>query len=769
MAVNFGDTIIEGGIEPSVKVQSPVQDNSAAVLAQGQARAWNEFGGALSAIGGIAGSIFKANQEAQGNSVLVRYENDLLDLADAVEQGTMKTNEAMVRARNIRRQYLGNSPALQTDFDKIWTNFVDTNGLGNVLRTGTQEQQAQDALTQEAFKLGYPSVEAYRQFQTSALKLQTLNTQLDTIKASGGIISETQRLEALSAVTGLANSAFPAAQKQIIDAQRAIEANPNNKAQIVEQLNLTIGSSIAQLDALGANADTAYITDPIKSLMTTFNQWANNEIENTVLENGIKYTQLQYESMFANDPTLGPFIAQSKLLNSVGLADSPLAQDLLNPQVIKALRDATDPTKSLNIINNSDDSERFTQSIIKAAEEGLADPAAIEEFKTVMGAVVDGVYENERTNKDGALGYKGSIEVLGNPAVKELLGDEPIPAAHADKFVQVIQDNYERELVPVIQKFWESVPISDPLASGATGVGVVGGIQNIPMNQLLDPVWNGNAVEFIPKPEYASNPRIQSLAADVNSGDNSIGIPLNNLINAYAYVSKVDAKTIYEQDFAGQLFGLGADGQPVPAPATTTTNRVDTGQEAAPETFTIGDFNAETLEPTAEYTAQNSSLRTDLPPIDSGGVDDVGVDFASYLPSIRAAESGGDDSAKNPLSTATGRYQFLRSTWNDLVNRYPNSGLTYEGRLDPQQQEVAIRLFTAENARQLQANGIGLNNGTLYAAHFLGSGDAVQVLNAPNTALVSSLVPKRVVDANPFLRGWDVADFKAWVNRKGNG
>lgn len=135
---------------------------------------------------------------------------------------------------------------------------------------------------------------------------------------------------------------------------------------------------------------------------------------------------------------------------------------------------------------------------------------------------------------------------------------------------------------------------------------------------------------------------------------------------------------------------------------------------------------------------------------------------SKYRPSSVPANS-----ARNPSSTATGRYQFLKSTWTGLVNKYPNSGLTYDGRLDPQQQEIAIRLFTAENARMLQASGIPLNNGTLYAAHFLGAADAVKVLNSGG-GLVSDYVPAKVINANKFLRGMSVAEFKRWAQRKGN-
>lgn len=138
--------------------------------------------------------------------------------------------------------------------------------------------------------------------------------------------------------------------------------------------------------------------------------------------------------------------------------------------------------------------------------------------------------------------------------------------------------------------------------------------------------------------------------------------------------------------------------------------------------------------------------------------------FDGYFEAIRAAESGGNDSAKNPNSTATGRYQFLTSTWNDLAKRYPQLGLT--DRNNPEQQEAAIRVFTRENAGRLADAGIPLSNGNLYAAHFLGSEDAIDVLNADDSTLVSEYVSPRVIKANPFLSGMTVADFKRWASTK---
>lgn len=148
---------------------------------------------------------------------------------------------------------------------------------------------------------------------------------------------------------------------------------------------------------------------------------------------------------------------------------------------------------------------------------------------------------------------------------------------------------------------------------------------------------------------------------------------------------------------------------------------------------------------------------------------DDAADPGGYFKAIRSAESGGNDFAKNPRSSATGRYQFTSGTWRGLMRKHPGLGLTVDGRSDPAQQERAIRVFTEENRKVLASSGIKITNGTLYAAHFLGSAGAVSVLQGNPDGLVSDYVSNDVIRANPFLRGMSVSQFAAWANRKAGG
>lgn len=122
-----------------------------------------------------------------------------------------------------------------------------------------------------------------------------------------------------------------------------------------------------------------------------------------------------------------------------------------------------------------------------------------------------------------------------------------------------------------------------------------------------------------------------------------------------------------------------------------------------------------------------------------------------YFSRTRSAESSGNDAARNPASTATGRYQFLEGTWADLMKSRPDLGLTLDGRNDPQQQDKAMRAFTSQNADVLRSKSIDPTDRNLYMAHFLGGGAAPNFINAVQqdpSVPATSLVRPAVVAAN---------------------
>lgn len=152
----------------------------------------------------------------------------------------------------------------------------------------------------------------------------------------------------------------------------------------------------------------------------------------------------------------------------------------------------------------------------------------------------------------------------------------------------------------------------------------------------------------------------------------------------------------------------------------------------------------------------------------------AGDAFSTLKRRIGVVESSGSDTAKNPRSSATGRYQFIGSTWLRLYrNRYGQNGLTdaqiLAKRTDGRVQEALMDDLLQHNADALEAAGIPVDAGNLYLAHFAGSGGARALHRASPNASARSVLGDAVVNANPFLERMSARDVIDWAARKMGG
>jgi hypothetical protein len=149
---------------------------------------------------------------------------------------------------------------------------------------------------------------------------------------------------------------------------------------------------------------------------------------------------------------------------------------------------------------------------------------------------------------------------------------------------------------------------------------------------------------------------------------------------------------------------------------------------------------------------------------------------------IIGAESGGDPTAKNKLSSATGAGQFIDETWLEMVRRHrPDLASLDETaildlRRDPDLAREMVTRFAERNAANLISRCLPVTAGTLYLSHFAGGAGAAALLSAAENADAATVMAQadstgrttreRLVTANPFLASFTVADLKDWADRK---
>ena len=153
--------------------------------------------------------------------------------------------------------------------------------------------------------------------------------------------------------------------------------------------------------------------------------------------------------------------------------------------------------------------------------------------------------------------------------------------------------------------------------------------------------------------------------------------------------------------------------------------------------------------------------------------DSGGEAVEALVERIVGVESGGNATAKNPLSTATGLGQFIESTWLRMMQTYRPDLARSLGRdqllalrLDPTLSREMVANLARENKSYLEAGGQQITAGRLYLAHFLGPEGARLILASADTALLESVLGTAVIRANPFLTGKDVAYVKNWAEMK---
>ena len=149
--------------------------------------------------------------------------------------------------------------------------------------------------------------------------------------------------------------------------------------------------------------------------------------------------------------------------------------------------------------------------------------------------------------------------------------------------------------------------------------------------------------------------------------------------------------------------------------------------------------------------------------------------YKNYLKKIAKVESNNNPLAKSKTSSATGLYQFLDSTWRNIVEKH-NLGYSLEDRKNPEKAEKVMRYFVEENERVIKpVLGRELNDADRYLTHFLGAGGASKFFteynknpNAPITLAMSqhAINANRSVALNKNGTVKSLADVYGWAGKK---
>jgi SAM-dependent methyltransferase len=155
------------------------------------------------------------------------------------------------------------------------------------------------------------------------------------------------------------------------------------------------------------------------------------------------------------------------------------------------------------------------------------------------------------------------------------------------------------------------------------------------------------------------------------------------------------------------------------------------------------------------------------------GKEPVKSEHDQYLDRLAFVESSNNTNAHNKASDALGLYQFVPSTWNNMVDRYmpelkQQKGDFMEFRRNPEVSRFMARKLMEENANILKRKGYKDTKGNLYLAHFAGPSGALKVLRAdPNTPVEQVTTEgQRARNPNVFNKVKTAGQLARWAQVK---
>jgi hypothetical protein len=136
----------------------------------------------------------------------------------------------------------------------------------------------------------------------------------------------------------------------------------------------------------------------------------------------------------------------------------------------------------------------------------------------------------------------------------------------------------------------------------------------------------------------------------------------------------------------------------------------------------------------------------------------LAMTLATFLDRLMVAESGGQDAARNPRSTAVGPFQFIEETFLGVVRRHfgeETKSLSTVALLELRQDRAfarrAAEAYSKDNAARLAREGLATSFTNLRLAYLAGPSGAVRVLRAPPQTKVAALLSSAAISTNPFL------------------
>lgn len=497
-------------------------------------------------------AINKSRNKEKSFGVVQDFTSQQLKLADAVDQGKLSSQRARMLMRKNFVTYQANNPLSSEDLFKVQKDIMSTSGLGQVAKEGTEAEQMQKQSERDAFESGWytnddsPEVklaktEQHQAFKRSQKELEGMQSQLNFKSGTLKFQESVKKQKANAAIRNFATSYQP---KFVDDIDRIIQLSQSGDIDLNEATSLvqeSWGIVEGTIREVGSMGDTSVLEN------ASFGMKGVQERALKVLsgEMDLEVMKRQNESIIATsmnnalqDPEVAALTALNRLIPHSDIVQ--LASDTTQAP-LRFLNSVGNPDS--NLVNpfpegNSPETKKGVEAGFKALKNsinadlrGEMDELDGDVLKGGIGKVLDGVDVYAKVAQTPAQ-MRPVIEFLAsNEFGKYNQKVGGLDQASAERAKEVIQSQYENQLIPLIKKEYDdvSVKISGRGASNRRGV-------KKPVSEFILPKFSGTGVRFVVvKTEGRARDKVlDPIAKELND---KISGPLNELIRMSSHLS----------------------------------------------------------------------------------------------------------------------------------------------------------------------------------------------------------------------------------------
>lgn len=733
MAVDFSTkaTDVDTQIDPAARVVDPPSR-------QGELDALNQIGRGLGVGSRTVAQYMQNKSNMDQSKRLASFSLDLSRLQDAEAQG-ISPSEIRIRGRARLQAELANNPNAEEDIMKRYSSWLNTSGYDKIATPAQQQMEIEQKQIETAVSNGFLSandvnnpdkvkkatsdLENYQRTVTQLeLDMKKVNEQKSKLELSSAQRAALDKQAEQTAVDGLRKVAaaglpYWRTQYESIKQAAAKATNEQERQQIIKQGIIQMQQDYAQRTAAlaGNGLDTNQskidqVLTPTKNLIDTYVKELSGEYDTESFKRQSDNAQAQIELQTYNmmTPKAKALIATSKLFGQAAsvVIQGPAAAEVANMfernfsansdtggdgNVDKSVR-----AKPADVLNGGSDDEQSTRSyfdtvkrMMKLSDGGKLDEDAQKELNGQLTSVFKSI-DVYKDATQSAQEFQPVIDFLADPTVGAYLSQGgKVPPEFAGKALQVMQDGYQTQVVPLLKQELEQT-YSRSMKSVAPG-----GQLTFKVGDVVEPTVETGRFGF--KLKAGAEPTPEANAAVKMMNSSAFTKIMNKMIMSNAHMQgNTDYGKSYEQ-IAPAIFGTSTDGEMKKSEAKDAKgDELDLGDLV--QTASAEGMDTSTLEGDVKDVAKAIDIG------ESGGdygtllgftnrpgrkFDDVDITKMSVNDLLDFADGDGPYAQYSKrmvgkVATPMGRYQIVGKTLRSLKNEL---GLTGDEQFTPELQD----------------------------------------------------------------------------------